>query len=530
MTNLVALLEQSCTQHAERIALRIADTSLTYRTLQQRVYHLAQYLIEHQSNRVSVLGYRSAEVDSTIVACLYARTTYVPLNPRFPHERCTNMMANAQIDALVICPECAQYALGLHLPTNTLVFTDDATAALLHEHQPQWQVISIGSFDTTQETCPPLPEYQPSKPIYILYTSGTTGEAKGVVISYRAFTLYLLKVLKLYQYRESDVFSQMFELTFDPNLQDVLSAFISGGTLVPIPKNRLFAPLEVIKQYGITVFHTVPSLVSYLDKIKFLSPGLLPQVRLTLFAGEALWYEQVQKWGLTCPNSTMINTYGPTETTVIIATFKAFDPHCQKLSDVPTSGCVPLGCMLEHTAYSLRDEQHQLVPEGASGEIYVCGDQMGEGYLGSPEKTAASFIPIEGTMWYRTGDLGHEEIINGQKVLIFGGRLNDEVKISGFRVSLLEVDECLQKQAGVRALALPIRDADGVVHGLLGVLEGNNERLCHQVQKEITSKLPFYMVPAQITTYANFPANTNGKLDRKALIKIFTERGALTAS
>lgn len=528
MTDLVLQLEQSFAQHAARTALRVGDTSLTYHELQGRVYHLTQYLVEHQVNTVAVLGYRSAEVEGTLLACLYARTTYVPLNPRFPHARCSNMMANAQVNALIVCPECANYALSLTLPEHTLVFTDEASAQLLRAEHNDWNIISIGAFSSTQATCPTLPEYDENKPIYIIYTSGTTGEAKGVVISYRAFTLYLHKVLRLYQFTENDVFSQMFEITFDLSLQDLLSATLSGGTLVPIPKKVLFAPISVIKRHGITVFHSVPSVVGYMDKIKVLAPNLLPSVRLSIFVGEPLWYEQVQLWGQTCPNTKIFNTYGPTETTVIIATYVAFDPVKQKLTDLPTHGRVPLGNTLEHAAYSLRDEVQQLVPVGTQGEIYLSGDQMGEGYLGSPEKTASAFIELEGTRWYRTGDLGLVEQLQGKPVLTFCGRCNDEVKVNGFRVSLLEVDECLQLLSGVRALALPVRDEFSLVHGIVGVLETEDSQLCASVQKQIVSKLPFYMVPQAIRACSNFPLNANGKLDRKALLQIIKDRGELT--
>ncbi|MBU3844620.1 MAG: AMP-binding protein [Candidatus Anaerobiospirillum pullicola] len=528
MTDLVSLLEASFTQHAARTALRVADVNLTYHELQGRVYHLTAFLVQHQVKTVAVLGYRSAEVEATLLACLYARTTYVPLNPRFPHERCNNMMANAQVDALIVCPECAQYAQDLSIPAHTLVFTDDTSDGLLRTQHSDWTIVSIGSFASTQAQCPPLPAYAEHKSIYIIYTSGTTGEAKGVLISYRAFTLYLLKVLRLYQFTADDVFSQMFEITFDLSLQDLLSAILSGGTLVPIPKKVLFAPISVIKRYGITVFHSVPSVVGYMDKIQVLAPNLLPSVRLSLFVGEPLWYEQVQLWGQTCPHSKIINTYGPTETTVIIATYLAFDPAKQELKELPEHGRVPLGNTLEHAAYSLRDEQQHVVPAGTQGEIYLSGDQMGDGYLGSPQKTAAAFVELEGTIWYRTGDLGLVEQHEGKPLLTFCGRCNDEVKVNGFRVSLLEVDECLQQLAGVRALALPVRDEFSLVHGIIGVLETTDLQLCATVQKQIVSKLPFYMVPQAIRACDNFPLNANGKLDRKALLQLIKDRGELT--
>ena len=130
--------------------------------------------------------------------------------------------------------------------------------------------------------------------------------------------------------------------------------------------------------------------------------------------------------------------------------------------------------------------------------------------------------------WYRTGDLGLVEQLQGKPVLTFCGRCNDEVKVNGFRVSLLEVDECLQLLSGVRALALPVRDEFSLVHGIVGVLETEDSQLCASVQKQIVSKLPFYMVPQAIRACSNFPLNANGKLDRKALLQIIKDRGELT--
>lgn len=527
MADLVSMLELSFAQHAARTALRVEDSAITYQELQGRVYHLAQCFINQQLSKVAVLGYRSVEVESTLLACFYSRMTHVPLNPIFPHARCSSMMANAQVEALVLCPECAQYALGLQLPDNCIVITDDATAELISAQQPQWQVLSIGSFAQDQAMCPALPEYDENKPIYIIYTSGTTGEAKGVVIPYRTVASYMLKILHKYQYSENDVFSQMFDITFDMSIQDLFSALLSGGTLVPIPKKILFAPTMAIEQYQITVFHSVPSVIGLMDKLKLLTPGLLPQLRLSLFVGEPLWYEQLKLWSATCPNATIYNTYGPTETTIIVSTFKAVDPT-HKLADLPDHGCVPLGQGLVRNTYSLRDEQFKEVPEGELGEIYLGGDQLGDGYFGSPEKTAAAFVTIEGERWYRTGDLGRVEEIDGQQVLTFLGRCNDEVKVNGYRTSLLEVDECLQQLSGVRAMALPVRDEFSLVHGLIGVLETSDQQLCQRVLEEISSKLPFYMAPKAIRACDSFPVNSNGKLDRKTLLKIISERGELT--
>ncbi len=536
VTDLVALLERSFHEHADQIALRVDESAAggasevrcSYRALQGRVHHLAGQLLAAGVSTVAVLGYRSAAVECALLSCLYARTTYVPLNPRFPHQRCEHMMADAGVQAVVLCPECLDYALELELPSSVVVVTDEVCAQRLRAARPTWQVLSIGSFDDEVAACPALPQYDATKPIYIIYTSGTTGEAKGVVISYRAFTLYLLKVLRRYQFRAGDVFSQMFEITFDLSLQDLLSALLSGGTLVPIPKNVLFAPILALERFGITIFHSVPSVVGYMDKIGLLQPSSLPQVRLSLFVGEPLWYEQVQQWGRTCPNSRIINTYGPTETTVIIATHQVLDPEVTVLSSLPQHGRVPLGDTLAGAAYSIRDEAQQVVPDGEQGEIYLSGDQMGEGYLGSATKTAAAFVLIDGVRWYRTGDLGRVETQEGRKVLTFCGRCNDEVKVNGFRVSLLEIDECLQRVSGVRALALPVRDEFSLVHGIVGVLETEDLQLCAQVKKQMGSELPFYMVPGAIRACANLPCNANGKLDRKALLQLIAERGELT--
>ncbi|MDT3662398.1 MAG: AMP-binding protein [Anaerobiospirillum sp.] len=528
MADLVSMLELSFAQHAARIALRVEDSAITYQELQERVYHLAQCFIDHQLRKVAVLGYRSVEVESTLLSCFYARMTHVPLNPIFPQARCSSMMANAKVEALVVCPECAQYALDLKLPDNCVIITDDATCALIRDKRPEWQVLSIGTFAQGQATCPKLPPYDENQPIYIMYTSGTTGEAKGVVIPYRTVSSYMLKILRKYHYSENDVFSQMFDITFDMSVQDLFSALLSGGTLVPIPKKVLFAPTLAIEQYGITVFHSVPSVIGLMDKLKLLTPGLLPQLRLSLFVGEPLWYEQLKLWSATCPNATIYNTYGPTETTIIVSTFKAVDPKTQSLNDLPDHGCVPLGQGLVRNTYSLRDEQLKEVPEGELGEIYLGGDQLGDGYFGSPEKTAAAFVTIDGERWYRTGDLGRVEEINGQPALTFLGRCNDEVKVNGYRTSLLEVDECLQQLSGVRAMALPVRDEFSLVHGLIGVLETNDQQLCQRVLEEISTKLPFYMAPKAIRACDSFPVNSNGKLDRKTLLKIISERGELT--
>lgn len=526
MNDLIQALNESFNQHASRTAIRCGDDNIDYASLQKAVFHLANILKEQHLTRVAVLGYRSLNAEIAILACFFSRVAVVPLNPRYPHERCEKMMKTAQVDGLIVCPECATFAESFKLDSNLTLLTDKASAEHFSAiHNLKTKVV-FDSFRDKLNTYE-VPAFVEDRILYILFTSGSTGEPKAVAIPERCLASYSKKILTYYGFNQNDIIAQMADLTFDLSFHDLVSALLSGGCLVIIERKFLFTPALAIKKYEVTVFHAVPSVIGYMERFEHLKTDLLASLRICIFLGEALWYEQVEKLVPACPKAVIYNTYGPTESTVAVAAFKAYDPQSGIIySKEEKLAVVPLGNGYNHNILEVFDDKGHKLPDGKVGEILISGDQLGF-YLGDEKKNAQAFITLNGQRWYRTGDLGAYCQIGNHRTLVFKGRSKDFVKLNGYRVSLLEIDSCLSEIAKVRALAVPVQDEFFYTHGVVGVIESTDPKLASFVREEIAKKLPFYMVPQAIRLVSELPVNNNGKLDRKALAKILQERGEL---
>ena len=312
------------------------------------VENLANILKEQHLTRVAVLGYRSLNAEIAILACFFSRVAVVPLNPRYPHERCEKMMKTAQVDGLIVCPECATFAESFKLDSNLTLLTDKASAEHFSAiHNLKTKVV-FDSFRDKLNTYE-VPAFVEDRILYILFTSGSTGEPKAVAIPERCLASYSKKILTYYGFNQNDIIAQMADLTFDLSFHDLVSALLSGGCLVIIERKFLFTPALAIKKYEVTVFHAVPSVIGYMERFEHLKTDLLASLRICIFLGEALWYEQVEKLVPACPKAVIYNTYGPTESTVAVAAFKAYDPQSgiiyskeEKLAVVPLGNVITI--------------------------------------------------------------------------------------------------------------------------------------------------------------------------------------------
>lgn len=520
-TNLKEALLTAFNKYKEKTAIRTDQEDISYSTLYKRSCIIANYISKKKYPKVAILGYRSVNVYAVILASIFTNQTYVPLNPRFPVNRTIEMILDSDVDAVIVCRECATYLNKLlkasKIDKDIIVeSSDDFSVQLSEDLSENITSLNFNKTETTEKILLTPCAFDENKPIYVIYTSGTTGKAKGVIVSYFHFFSYLEKILNYYNYNENDVFSQMSEITFDLMLQDLCSSVLSGGTLVPIPKEYLFCPAPVIEKYKITVFHAVPYVISMLKKMEMLDPESMKSVRISIFVGEPLWYEQVRDWVNCCKGSVVYNTYGPTETTVIIMRYKVYDPKTMTIDNLQNlEGVVPLGTTFPRAKAAIFNDNNVEAKENEIGQIYLSGDQVGLGYLNSKEKTSQAFIHLNGTLWYKTGDNGY---INQEGNFIFKGRRDDQVKINGFRVDLLEIDERLRMASKRRAMSIPVRNELNQITNLVAAVEGSrDDKVCENIVSELKQYLPFYMQVQDIVFIRDFPVNYNGKLDRKAL-------------
>jgi non-ribosomal peptide synthetase component F len=351
---------------------------------------------------------------------------------------------------------------------------------------------------------------------YLVFTSGSSGQPKGVAISHANLSAYMQNFRALAAPLVDDRVATTYELTFDVALHDLMNAWWSGATLVVMPERAMMAPARFILDQRITVWFSVASFAMLLQKQGLLRPGLFPALRVSMLCGEALPVATAAAWASAAPNSQLFNVWGPTETTMELS-FYRWD--VERSADDCRRGLVPIGTpFADHTHLLLGDDGEEVVSAGA-GELYVSGPQVGLGYWQDDERTAANFVRLagrEGT-WYKTGDRVERDVMG---VYHFVSRVDFMVKVRGHRIELGEVENALRMASGVDLVAvIPRPAADGLAQGLIGFVcqpdeNGNSQQ---QIRERLHAHLPRAWIPEEIRLLPELPLNANRKLDRSAL-------------
>lgn len=378
----------------------------------------------------------------------------------------------------------------------------------------QHSFIEIPTQHVSQSIPIPAKSNHPDSPAYLLFTSGSTGIPKGVLVSRANLAHYCARIHVLYGFARGDRISQFFDLTFDLSMHDIFCTLLCGATLVVIPPRALLNPIAFIAQKHLNVFFAVPSLLALLQRLGALKENVLPSLKIALFCGEALPLALAQSFARCAPNALIDNLYGPTEATISFMQYRLIGAGGIARHSMPRLHCdiVPLGLPYQGLFVSLRDERGIEVARGEMGEIWLGGDQVALGYDNDTQKTDEKFIFEKGMRWYKTGDLGRfEPALNA---FCFCGRADEQVKISGFRVELQEIDIALNKASDVPSRAVVIEhDGACVLYAVCETRTLDSKKILAFL-REI---LPVYMLPCKIFALDSFPLNSNGKVDRGAI-------------
>ena len=472
----------------DAIALRIGPRRFSYQWLYDRALALAGDLTAAcgRPRRVGLLAARGEQAYAGLLAAGFAGAAVVPLNPEFPAERTSRMVAAANLDALI---------------------TDEASLALLPGLAEELGGVPVITEPAGQPLARPVAA-APDDVAYILYTSGSTGRPKGVPVLHRNVCAYLSYVHERYGFTRDDVFSQTFDLTFDLSVFDMFTAWGCGGTLVCVRPQALASLKEFVAQHGITVWFSSPSIISFIGRLRGLAPGDLPSLRLSLFCGEPLLRHDAADWQAAAPRSHVENLYGPTELTISCSVYR-WDPVTS--ADLCVNDIVPIGAMHPGMRYVLLGPDGH--PDPREGELCVTGTQMFPGYL-DPADNDGRFADHDGERWYRTGDMVRV-LPSGD--LAYLGRRDHQVKIRGVRVELTEVEWGLRRCEGVR-------DAVAVaVGGELVAFYLGDPRPPAALIAELATFFPRYQIPRMFHHLAEFPLNANRKTDRPALAALAAE-------
>lgn len=517
-TTVADLLYHALTVHQDRIAIEEPEQCTSYKELSRLVAFVSEQVRHH--DKVAILASRSLASYGGILGTVYGGGTYIPLNKRFPVPRMQKILANTQCKQMVVGEECSGLLEQLIDAGLTGEIICPAPGPELQKLSVQFPHLNWVMPEGSHTLKAPEP-FDPADSIYILFTSGTTGEPKGIVVNHHNVVSYLRNFLTLYPLKPDDKASQLFDTSFDVSVHDIFASLTSGATLCVIPEDSVMAPAHYIKQYQLTFWFSVPSVPMFMDKFRMLSEGAFPTLRLCCFAGEALPANTMIKWQKAAPNARCINMYGPTEATIVISHFP-WEPHYQAAQF--ENEITPIGQPFDDTPLMILDEQQQAVAQGCAGELYIGGPQVTDGYLNNAKLSDQKFVTLDcapETRWYRSGDLVKQSA-HGYEFL---GRIDDQIQLRGFRVELAEIDRVIRNAAGHElAISVPIGLVGGRADELYAVVQGEKGKESRkQIVSQCKKNLPDYMVPGKVKFIDKMPLNINGKIDRKALMKAFED-------
>lgn len=515
MNELATLVIEALQKHSERNAVSQGAHQYTYLDLGDEAMRVAAALaVAGGGGTVGVYAERSFHQIAAIIGCVLSGNTYVPLHPDFPRDRVLDAATRAGCDRVIVSP-------GSEARFEGIADGISPSVRWLLREPGESQKGAGGSVEVIfwgQQTAGGSPEAPSgSRNAYILFTSGSTGEPKGIAISYDNLMAYLQHSIEAYGMRPGDRASQMFEFTFDLSVHDFFVTLLSGGCLCLPTKADKFSPSSYIKKNEITHWFSVPSVLSVMSRLGELKPGAFPSIRQSLFCGEALPWKLVSSWMEATPNSTVFNLYGPTEATIAIT---AQEVRKDNMPEQQT-GMVPIGKSFPgqqaRVMNGVDGESGRLV-----GELILSGGQLAAGYLGNEKQTNERFIQFDGGRWYKTGDLVYED---ESGVLHYCGRVDHQVQIRGHRVELQEVEIAIAKAAELNAtvVVVPVYAQDGLVSSLIACVESpvENDRAVEKgIIDNCKRSLPQYMVPSRVIGVAKMPLNSNGKIDRKKLAEL----------
>ena len=457
---------------------------------------------------VVVFGGQEYEMLATFVALTKSGHAYIPIDSHSALER---------VAAIV---EVAEPSLIIAI--NDFPLADVATPIFSAE-----KVHTAFREGASYELSHPV---QGDDNYYIIFTSGTTGKPKGVQISHNnllSFTNWMITDKEFATPARPQMLAQP-PYSFDLSVMYWAPTLALGGTLFALPSavtqdfKQLF---ETILSLPIAIWTSTPSFADMALLSDDFNSQKLPQLTHFYFDGEELTVKTAQKLRDRFPQARIINAYGPTEATVALSAVAVTDEMLQNCKRLP------IGYTKADSPTFVIDEEGQKVPNGQQGEIIVCGPAVSKGYLNNPEKTAEAFFEFEGLPAYHTGDIGS---MTDEGLLLYGGRMDFQIKFNGFRIELEDVSQNLNKSKYVEsAVAVPRYNKDHKVQNLLayvilkdGVAEQFEREIdiTKAIKEDLQDIMMSYMMPSKFLYRETLPLTPNGKIDIKGLISEVNKR------
>jgi amino acid adenylation domain-containing protein len=495
--DVVKAFDHAVQRYPNRIAITCGDRSLTYKELRLRITSLMGVLqhngYDGKGAVAGVLVGRSELVAISLLAVLKLRGVFLLLDTEHPVIRINSLLADTKPKLLIV-----------------------DNGERLRNLSDDFELIVDLSLETSPEEvqCLNAKErpFPGDAPAYIMYTSGSSGKSKGVVVPFQGLNNYIDAFIEYFHIVDDDVVLQQSSFSFDILIEEILPILCCGGKLIIAESpgrdtNRLVQEIQLQK---ISLISVTPLIANELDG----NASKLHSVRTLISGGDILRYDKISNLLATCE---VHNTYGPTESTVC-ATYHRVSKGERDMNVI--------GRPVKNYRLQIIDEEENAVPPLVRGELWIEGPGVALGYLNQPEETHTKFSVAAGTERYRLYKTGDEAMWLSDGNILFLGRTDEQVKVNGYRVELQEITEVLNKYPFVKeslVLYEPISDTSKTLIAFVVFHEPVDAEL---FRSELYNHLPYYFVPSLILSLEEMPVNANGKIDRIQLRRLFENRSA----
>lgn len=502
--SLANLIFNKAKDYSDLVAINCQGQSTTYSDLNSRSLKLASLITNYGFSKetVAIIGEKKTSSYIAILGTLYSGCNYTPLNKSYNITKTKNILeiTNAKI---IIGESSSLEELekkGINF-SKFIIIKIDYLDNSNFESLSELNILKIPISNNLDDLC------------YILFTSGSTGEPKGVKINNSNILEFIKNMSKIYSLEPGFRASQTFDFSFDPSVSDIFFTWFKGGELCVLPEEEKLIPTDFIKREKINFWNSVPSIALFMKKMGHLTYNNFPDLKYSMFCGEQFPKFIADTWKLAAPNSTIENLYGPTEATIYISRFN----YVEKFKDHNfKNGILPIGNPFKDHNVIIIDENFNELEVGEIGEICFSGKQLSTGYLNDIKKSNNVFVNFNNKKWYKTGDIGFKNKTGYVECL---GRKDNQIKISGRRIEIGEIEFVLSKFKKTKnAIVIPTRDDKKIVVGCVAfIIESINKDEELEIRSKSLEYLDKVFFPKKIITIEKFPLTVSGKIDRKKL-------------
>jgi amino acid adenylation domain-containing protein len=529
---MVERLQDTVTLQAERrpeaIAVVQGSGRLTYGELERASNQLAWMLKERgagKGERIGLLLPKSPAAIVAILGVLKADGVYVPFDPSGPASRLAKIIESCDNRFILAAGSVAPLLDDLlsqdRFRSSRIIGWLGEERVSARHFKPEFSLSDLNHYPTRSR------QYQGTRrdPAYILFTSGTTGTPKGVVITHSNVIHFVEWARDYFGMDFSDRVSGHSPLHFDLSVFDLFGALAAGAQLHLVPPELNVLPNQLarfIRTSQLTQWFSVPSILSYMAKFDVVKHNDFPMLRRLLWCGEVFPTPALIYWMKRLPHVRFTNLYGPTEATIASSYYTL--PGCPE----DERAAIPIGTACPGEELLVLDERLRPVPRGEAGDLYIRGVGLSPGYWREPEKTRSVFLPNPHSpdpldRIYKTGDLAK---IGEDGLIYFLGRADSQIKSRGYRIELGEIEAALNALEDLRecaVVAVPTDGFEGTVIGCAYVPFPDRPTSSMILRKKLSRQLPNYMLPTRWMALESLPKNANGKIDRRRLKESFQE-------